>query len=67
MDEYEPDLTPHIIYQPVYTLFRDEKSPRAAVIRHQRHRANYIVAVCSTEEAARAALRLMLLETNHAY
>lgn len=66
MNEYDPDITPHIIYRPVYTLFCDEKSPRAAVIRHERHRANYIVAVCSTEESARAALRLMLLEEPHA-
>jgi len=65
MDEYEPEHEPYAIYRPVYTLFRDDRSPRAAVIRHERHRANYIVAVCTTEEAARAALRLMLLETNH--
>ena len=63
MDEYEPD--PHSVYRPVYTLFCDDRSDRAAVIRHERHRANYIVAVCATEESARAALRLMLLEVNH--
>lgn len=65
MDEYEEGDGPYTEFRPIYTLFLDDRSPRAAVIRHQRHRALIVVAACPTKEAARAALRLMLLETNH--